>query len=81
MGSAQRTKTQKFIVDSTQPKKALASKISAIETVFIFVENSYHTFWKSESDYDSTYKAPSAKQFEESLVAMEARLSSKSKSK
>ena len=81
MGSAQRTKTQKFMVDSTKPKKMLASKVSAIETVFIFVENTYHTYWKSESDYDSEYKAPSAKQIEESLVAMETRLSSMSKSK
>lgn len=52
----------------------MASKIDAILTVMVFIENTYHLCWKSDETYDSKYKSPDRNQIKEALVSMEKRL-------
>ncbi len=74
LGSAQRTKSQKYYWNK-DPEKALASKIDAIFTVMVFIENTYHACWKSDDkSYDSKYKSPDRNQIKDALLQMEKRL-------
>ena len=68
---AQRTRSQRWYPNADDKAAETASKLDALEVVFEFLALTYHRFWKKESDYDSSYKAPSRSNLEEALRKME----------
>ena len=74
MGSAQRTRSQRWYECTNDPAKTVESQVDALEAVFEFVARTYQRFWKDEPDFVSSYKPPSRSDLKEALVKMESRM-------